>query len=250
MSGRRRFAVVATPLLALLVVAAAILWPTGAAPAAAQSADPAVTCFEITAGWRICASSAPAPISAASPLPPTTLAYGAPTTSGSVTDDGDYAFLTDPDDLTTMVTTYEGLHDGLREGNPIGLVLHQNDGHGASHEAFYDLVQANDVFEWREADDCWMRYVIREVHTDPAGDPPRKPADGPDLLPPLPRHRLHRRPPHQREPHLHLDAGLVLDGEPPHQSLLARDLPLGARGMERHATGAGHRHADRHALAA
>ena len=52
--------------------------------------------------------------------------------------------------------------------------MHQNDGDGASHEAFYDLVEANDVVEWREAADCWMRYVIREVHADPAGDPPRK----------------------------------------------------------------------------
>ena len=173
MPNRRRFAVVATPLLALLVVAAAILLPSGAAPAAAQSTEPAVTCFEISVGWRICVASAPVPIAATSPLPRTTLSYGAPSTTGSVTDDGDYAFLTDPDDLTTLVTTYEGLRTGLRDGTTIGLVLHQNDGHGASHEAFYDLLQANDVVEWREADGCWMRYVVREVHADPAGDPPR-----------------------------------------------------------------------------
>ena len=177
MPDRRRFAIGVTPLLAALLligVAAAILWPSGAAPAAAQSADPAVVCFEITVGWRICVASAPTPISAASPLPRTTLTYGAPTTTGSVTDDGDYAFLTDPDDLTTAITTYEGLRTGLRDGTTIGLVMHQNDGDGASHEAFYDLVRANDVFEWREANGCWMRYVIREVHADPAGDPPRK----------------------------------------------------------------------------
>ena len=61
MPNRRRFAVVATPLLALLVVAAAILLPSGAAPAAAQSTEPAVTCFEISVGWRICAAPAVAP---------------------------------------------------------------------------------------------------------------------------------------------------------------------------------------------
>ena len=173
MPDRRRLTLLATPLLALLGVAAAILLPSGAAPAAAQSTGPAVTCFEITVGWRICVASAPAPIAATSPLPRTTLSYGAPTTTGSVTDDGDYAFLTDPDDLTTAITTYEGLRTGLRDGTTIGLVMHQSDGHGASHEAFYDLLQANDVVEWREADGCWMRYVVREVHADPAGDPPR-----------------------------------------------------------------------------
>ena len=53
--------VLATPLLALLGVAAAILLPSGAAPAAAQSTGPAVTCFEISVGWRICAAPAVAP---------------------------------------------------------------------------------------------------------------------------------------------------------------------------------------------
>ena len=172
MPDRRRFAVILPPLLALLSVAAAILWPAGAAPAAAQSAAPAVTCFEISAGWRICVASSPAPIATASPLPRTTLTYGAPTTTGGVTDAGDYAFLTDPNDLTTAITTYEGLRTGLRDGTTIGLVMHQSDGHGASQEAFYDLVEVNDVVEWREADGCWMRYVVREVHADPAGDPP------------------------------------------------------------------------------
>ena len=108
------------------------------------------------------------------PLRSETLSYGAPTTTGSVTDDGDYAFLTDPDDLTSTVSTYEGLRTGLRDGTTIGLVLHQDDRAGASQAAFYAQVQANDVVEWREADGCWMRYVVREVHPDPAGDPPRK----------------------------------------------------------------------------
>ncbi len=61
MPDRRRFAIGVTSLLALLGVAAAILLPSGAAPAAAQSAEPAVVCFEISVGWRICAASAVAP---------------------------------------------------------------------------------------------------------------------------------------------------------------------------------------------
>ena len=103
-------------------------------------------------------------------LPSTTLSYGAPVTTGSVTDVGDYAFLTDPDDLTTLVTTYEG----LRDGSTTGLVIHQNDSAGTSQAAFYDLVEAGDLFEWRQASDCFVRYTVTEVKDDPAGDPPRK----------------------------------------------------------------------------
>ena len=61
MPDRRRFAIGVTSLLVLLGVAAAILWPSAAAPAAAQSTGPAVVCFEITVGWRICAAPAVAP---------------------------------------------------------------------------------------------------------------------------------------------------------------------------------------------
>ncbi len=104
------------------------------------------------------------------PLSSTTLSYGTPTTSGSVTDDGDYAFLTDPADLTTLVTTYEG----LRDGSTTGLVIHQNDSSGASQADFYDLVEAGDLVEWRQAADCFVRYTVTEVKDDPAGSPPRK----------------------------------------------------------------------------
>ena len=100
----------------------------------------------------------------------TTLSYGAPTTTGSVTDDGDYAFLTDPDDLTTLVTTYEG----LRDGSTTGLVIHQNDSAGTSQADFYELVETGDTVEWREAEACFVRYQVTEVKADPTGDPPRK----------------------------------------------------------------------------
>ena len=104
------------------------------------------------------------------PLRSKTLTYGAPTTTGSVTDAGDYAFLTDPDDLTTMVTTYEG----LRDGSTTGLVIHQSDSDGTSQAALYDLVQAGDLMEWRQAADCFVRYTVTGVKDDPDGDPPRK----------------------------------------------------------------------------
>ena len=70
MPDRRRIVAVLTPLLALLGVAAAILWPAGAAPAAAQSAEPAVVCFEITVGWRICVAPSVAPAQATADLLP------------------------------------------------------------------------------------------------------------------------------------------------------------------------------------
>ena len=133
-------------------------------------------------------------------LPSETLTYGAPVTTGSVTDDGDYAFLTDPDDLTTMVTTYEG----LRDGSTTGLVINKNDSAGASQADFYDLVEAGDIVEWREADDCFVRYPVTEVKDDPAGDPPRK-----LLAVKVMTYRLHglqRRYQHEGHPHDHLVA--------------------------------------------
>ena len=103
-------------------------------------------------------------------LPSTTLAYGAPSTTGAITDDGDYAFLTDLDDLTSAVTTYEG----LRDGSTTGLVIHTSDAGGTSRAALYDLVRTGDLFEWRQASDCFVRYTVTDVKDDPAGNPPRK----------------------------------------------------------------------------
>ena len=94
--------------------------------------------------------------------------------SGSVAEPGHYAFLADPHDPSSVVTTYEGLRAGLRNGATIGLLIHKADADGASQAALYDAVEAGDLVEWREASDCWMRYVVTEVHPDPTGAPPRK----------------------------------------------------------------------------
>ena len=99
------------------------------------------------------------------PLPSTTLSYGAPSTTGAITGDGDYAFLSDPDDLTSAVTTYEG----LRDGSTTGLVIHQNDSAGASQAAFYNMVQAGDLVEWRQAGDCFVRYTVTDAPAPAAG---------------------------------------------------------------------------------
>ena len=100
----------------------------------------------------------------------TTLRYHAYATTGAVTTAGSYAFLSDPADTTSAVSTYEGLRDGATTG----LLIHKSDTHGASQAALYDSVEADDLFEWRHADDCWVRYTVTEVKPDPTGIVPRK----------------------------------------------------------------------------
>ena len=100
----------------------------------------------------------------------TTLRYHAYATTGAVTTPGSYAFLSDPADTTSAVSTYEGLRDGATTG----LLIHKSDTHGASQAALYDAVEADDLFEWRHADDCWVRYTVTEVKPDPTGTVPRK----------------------------------------------------------------------------
>ena len=92
-------------------------------------------------------------------------------TTGAVTTPGSYAFLTEGDDgATTAVTTYEA----LRDGTTTALLIHKSDAHGASQAALYDAVEAGDLFEWRESDDCFVRYAVTEVMSEPAGAVPRK----------------------------------------------------------------------------
>ena len=105
------------------------------------------------------------------PLPPqTTLRYDRYDTSGAVAEPGSYAFLANPADTTSAVTTYEA----LRDGTTTALLIHKSDAHGASQAALYDTVEAGDTFEWKEADDCFVRYTVTAVKPDPAGTVPRK----------------------------------------------------------------------------
>ena len=102
--------------------------------------------------------------------PPTTFRYDTYDTTGAVAEPGSYAFLADPADTTSAVTTYEA----LRDGTTTALLIHKSDAHGASQAALYDAVEAGDLFEWHEADDCFVRYTVTEVKPDPAGAVPRK----------------------------------------------------------------------------
>ena len=85
--------------------------------------------------------------------------------SGAVAEPGHYVFLEDPADPASVVTTYEG----LRDGTTTGLVIHQHDSAGVSQAAFYDLVQAGDLMEWKQADDCFVRYTVTSAPAPAAG---------------------------------------------------------------------------------
>ena len=99
----------------------------------------------------------------------TTLRYTAYDTTGAATIQGSYAFLEDPDDTSTAVSTYEG----LRDGSTTALLVHQADAYGASQAALYDAVETGDLVEWRQASDCFVRYQVTEVKPDPTGTVPR-----------------------------------------------------------------------------
>ena len=100
----------------------------------------------------------------------TTIRYTTYDTTGAATTPGSYAFLTGSGDDETAVTTYEG----LRDGTTTGLRIHQSDGYGASQADTYSSVAVGNIFEWREAADCFVRYKVTEVQADPAGTAPRK----------------------------------------------------------------------------
>ena len=95
----------------------------------------------------------------------TALPYKTYDLTGTAATPGSYAFLTDTDGAMSAVATYEGLRDGSTER----LLIHKADAQGTSQAALYDAVAAGDLFEWREAYDCWVRYQVSEVKPDPSG---------------------------------------------------------------------------------
>ena len=105
----------------------------------------------------------------AAPAAPQVLRYDALDATGAVATAGSYAFLADPRDPATVVTTYEG----LRAGTARGLLIHTSDADGTSRAALYAAVEVGDLFEWRESDDCFVRYRVTEVHDDPGGETAR-----------------------------------------------------------------------------
>ena len=88
------------------------------------------------------------------------LLYDTFDTTGAVSTAGQYTFLMPSDDTTSVVTTYEQLRtDATR------FRIHTHDTANTSRAGFYDLVEVNDLFEWRVSDTCWARYRVTDVPT-------------------------------------------------------------------------------------
>ena len=166
------------PGLAALALAVALAACGGAEVAPAPSPTPTTAAAPTVIATPTAAATpttVPTPIATATPTPtaesaltasptpaPVVMRYGAPQTDGVVDAPGEYAFFS----ADGPITTYEGLRQDVEQ-----LVIHERDADGASWAAFYAEVKAGDHFEWREADDCWVRYLVDEVLPDPMDTP-------------------------------------------------------------------------------
>ena len=115
--------------------------------------------------------------------PSVTLTYDTYDTTGAVTEAGSYAFL-GGEDGASVVATYEA----LRDGTATSLRIHTSDADGASRADVYDEVGAGDLFEWKQADDCFVRYTVTST-PQPAGAVAREFGSVDDVR----LHRLQRR---------------------------------------------------------
>ena len=136
-------------------------------PTATPTPTPAPTVAPTAAPTAVASVAAtPTPSPTASPTPaPVVMRYGAPDPTGAVDEPGRYAFFAADG---SAITTYEGLRQDAAR-----LVIHERDADGQSWAAFYDAVEAGDHFEWREADDCWVRYFVDDAPPAPADAPVR-----------------------------------------------------------------------------
>ena len=78
--------------------------------------------------------------------------------SGETVTAGSYAILTGEPGARRIVTTYEELRT---EASAVR--FHLADAGGTSHADFLATVEVGDVFEWRQADDCWTRYQVTSL---------------------------------------------------------------------------------------
>lgn len=141
-------------LAALIALVAALLWAAGDA-ARADAPPPPLRALE---PW----------LAIETVVKTTSLRYETYDLTGAAATAGSYAFLADG--AAGVVATYEGLRDGSAKR----LLIQTADAQGTSQTVLYDAVRAGDFFEWREADDCWVRYRVTEVRPDPTGAAPRK----------------------------------------------------------------------------
>ena len=102
-------------------------------------------------------TAALAPPLASTPTP-LTLRYDTYDLTGAVEHSGSYAFL-GGEGGTRVVATYEG----LRDGTAALLRIHRTDADGISQAETLRQVVAGQIVEWRQADDCFVRYTVGGV---------------------------------------------------------------------------------------
>ncbi len=85
--------------------------------------------------------------------------------SGEVGTAGSYAFL---DSRGSVITTYEGLRR-----QAVALHVHDTDADGVTWVPAHAAVEAGDIVEWWQAQDCWSRYLVTAVQPGPRGRAPR-----------------------------------------------------------------------------
>ena len=103
----------------------------------------------------------PTPTPSQSPEAP--LAYGRFDATGNASEPGTYAFLMRDGEADPVATTYEQ----LRRTSTIAR-FHVVDADGVSRAARYDAVAVGDLFEWRQAEECWTRYEVTTTPTTEA----------------------------------------------------------------------------------
>lgn len=91
--------------------------------------------------------------------------------TGAVTAAGSYSFLgEDGTGAMVPVTTYEE----LRDGSATLLRIRTTRADGSSRAATLGGVRAGDLVEWHAADDCFVRYQVREVKAGRPGTAARR----------------------------------------------------------------------------
>ncbi len=93
---------------------------------------------------------------------PWCLRYDRLDATGEVAEAGEWAIL---DGSEAVITTWEGLRSEAAT-----LHVHQTDAGGMSWASEFGAVSEGDLFEWRKASDCWVRYHVT--------GPPVRPAAG------------------------------------------------------------------------
>ena len=83
--------------------------------------------------------------------------------TGAAAMPGSYAFLAGSGDEDRSVGTYEA----LRDGTATELRINVSDAAGASQAGHFDAVAVGDIVEWREADDCFVRYKVTAIEAGP-----------------------------------------------------------------------------------